>query len=87
MEYLHNFYVDIDDGVLFEMLAFVCLSLLFLLLSLFCLVSISGVSFISSNEDAAAAIVAVELNSRMMIVSLFLTLKIVHFSQELSIQH
>ena len=87
MEYLHNFYVDIDDGVLFEMLAFVCLSLLFLLLSLFCLVPISGVSFISSNEDAAAAIVAVELNSRMMIVSLFLTLKIVHFSQELSIQH
>ena len=69
------------------MLSFVFLSLLFLLLSLFCLVSISGVNFISSNEDAAAAIVAVELNSRMMIVSLFLTLKIVHFSQELSIQH
>ena len=86
MEYLHNFYVDIDDGVLFEMLAFVCLSLLFLLLSLFCLVSISGVNFISSNEDAAAAIVAVELNSRMMIVSLFLRLKIVQFSQELSVQ-
>ena len=68
------------------MLAFVCLLLLFLLFSLFCLVSISGVSSISSNEDAAAAIVDVELNSRMMIVSLFLRLKIVHFSQELSVQ-
>ena len=83
LEYLRNLYVDIDYGVPFEMLAFVCLSLLFLLLSLFCLVSISGVNFISSNEDA----VAVKLNARMMIVSLFLTLKINHFSQELSIQH
>ena len=79
LEYLRNLYVDIDYGVPFEMLAFVCLSLLFLLLSLFCLVSISGVSFISSNEDAAAAIVAVELNSRMMIVSLLLRSKVVHF--------
>ena len=87
MEYLHNLYVDIDYRVPFEMLSFVFLSLLFLLLSLFCLVSISGVNFVSSNEDAAAAIVAVGLNSRLMIVSLFLTLKIVHFSQELSIQH
>ena len=78
--------VDIDHGALFEMSVFVFSSLLFLLSSLFYLVSISGVNFISSNEDTVVAIVAVELNSRTMSVSLFLTLKIVHFSQELSVQ-
>ena len=81
--YLH---VDIYYGALFEMSVFVFSSLLFLLLSLFYLVYISGVNFISSNEDTVVAIVAVELNSRTMSVSLFLTLKIVHFSQELSVQ-
>ena len=66
------------------MFVFVCLSLLFLLMSLFYLVSLPGQNIVSNDKDAAAVTAAVELNSRT--TSVLLTLKIVHFSLELSVQ-
>ena len=66
------------------MFVFVCLSLLFLLMSLFYLVSLPGQNIASNDKDAAAVTAAVELNSRT--TSVLLTLKIVHFSLELSVQ-
>ena len=66
------------------MFVFVCLSLLFLLMSLFYLVSLPGQNIVSNDKDAAAVTAAVELNPRT--TSVLLTLKIVHFSLELSVQ-
>ena len=53
-------------------------------MSLFYLVSLPGQNIVSNDKDAAAVTAAVELNSRT--TSVLLTLKIVHFSLELSVQ-
>ena len=68
------------------MFVFVYLSLIFLLLSLFSLVSISGQSSIFSSKDAAATTAAGELIIRTIIMLLLLTLKIVYDSREFSVQ-
>ena len=68
------------------MFVIVCLSLFLLLLSLFSLVSIPGQNSIFNGKDAAATTAAVELIIRTIIMLLLLTLKIVYYSRELSVQ-
>ena len=68
------------------MFVIVCLSLFLLLLSLFSLVPVSGQNFIFNGTDAAATTAAVELIKRTIIMLLLLTLKIVYYSRELSVQ-
>ena len=68
------------------MFVFVCLSLLLLLFSLFSWVSISGQNSISNSKDAAVTTAAVELIIGIIIMLLLLTLKVVYYSRELSVQ-
>ena len=68
------------------MFVIVCLSLFLLLLSLFSLVPVSGQNSIFNGTDAAATTAAVELIKRTIIMLLLLTLKIVYYSRELSVQ-
>ena len=68
------------------MFVFVCFSLLLLFLSLFSLVYISGQNFISSSKDAAGTTAVVELTIRTITVSFLLTLAIIYYSRELSVQ-
>ena len=50
------------------------------------MVSISAQNFISSSKDAVTTTVAVELIIRTVSVSLLLTLTIVYYSREFSVQ-
>ena len=68
------------------MFVFVCFSLLLLFLSLFSLVYISGQNFISGSKDAAGTTAVVELTIRTITVSFLLTLAIIYYSRELSVQ-
>ena len=68
------------------MFVFVCFSLLLRFLSLFSLVYISGQNFISNSKDAAGTTAVVELTIRTITVSFLLTLAIIHYSRELSVQ-
>ena len=68
------------------MFAFVCLTLLLPLLSIYSFVSISGQNAIFSCKDTAATTIAVKLFIRTIIMLLLLTLKILFYSRELSLQ-
>ena len=69
-----------------EMFIFVCLFLLLLSFSLLTFVFISGQNVVSSSKDTATTTAAVELIKGTIIDLFYLTLKIVYYSRELSVQ-
>ena len=89
LECLHHFYV-IFYGVflrcLFLVFLFVVLLCFAVAFILFSFVFIFGQNFSSNSKDTDVTTASVELNIRTIITSLLLTLEIVHYLRELTVQ-
>ena len=90
LECLHHFYVVIFHGVFFWDVCF-CFCLCFcsvfsVAFILFSFVFIFGQNLSPNSKDTDVTTASVELNIRTIITSLLLTLEIVHYLRELTVQ-